>query len=119
MDSLDPPPAGTTFSKSVSEVLAHLRQDPYVARYLTHTSKLKFEGGLYTNSSLQGSTGQPMKGEPVYVLLGGQASCAPIGGPPPLPGATPQLSTSGTCTATIVASANSGSELFIVEKGNG
>lgn len=119
VDSLDPPPAGMIFSKSVSDVLASARQVPYIARYLMDTSKLTVEAGSYTNSALQGSSGQPMKNEPVYVIVGGQAACEPAGGPPAPPGATPQPSTPGTCTATIVVSANSASVLFIVEKGNG
>lgn len=119
VDSLDPPPAGMTFSRSVSDVLAAARKSPYVARYLADSSKLTVEAGSYTNPALQGSNGQPMKNEPVYVIVGGQAACAPAGGRPPEPGAAPPSPSSGTCTATIVVSATSASLLFIVEKGNG
>lgn len=119
-DSLDPLPPNQSPMLSVNDVVVVLRAHPSDARYLTDPSQLHVRLGLYTNLHLIGQDGRPIQNVIAYVFSGGQARCAPASVPATRGRvATPAPTAPSICYGTIVANADTGQPILLLEDGIG
>ncbi len=120
VDKLDPLPPGTVVSLSIDQVLTVLRASPQTAPYVANTEQLSVTVGLYTNASLERPGLGAVRNLPSYVIRGGHAVCAPLGGGPTLGASGPRTAPqTNTCTSTFVVDARSGDVIVFREDGDG